>query len=119
MLDVEIQILDPGLRSAVGDLELHWPDFRPLRAMLALRLGVERKAASLGLVRPRPRDIDSLEVRVCTLSTQSTHVGLHDEQSVLNGLSTWNIDQHNLARPHQVEPLAINILQVRVASGGC
>ena len=68
---------------------------------------------------PRSGNVELLEVHVRALSTQAARIGLHAKQGVLSGRTTRYVYQNMLARLHQVEPLAMNVLQVGVANGGC
>mmetsp|Transcript_64794 Transcript_64794/g.168540 ORF Transcript_64794/g.168540 Transcript_64794/m.168540 type:complete len:222 (-) Transcript_64794:174-839(-) len=118
MLHEQVQVADPRIREPVDNFELNRPEFVPPRARLALRQGVVEEPAALGLVRPCPSDVHLLEVHVGAVSAQSTRVGLHGEQRVLADAAARYVDKHDLAWPHQVEPLAVDVLHVRIADGG-
>mmetsp|Transcript_41906 Transcript_41906/g.116899 ORF Transcript_41906/g.116899 Transcript_41906/m.116899 type:complete len:287 (-) Transcript_41906:107-967(-) len=117
MLHEQVQVADPRIREPVDNFELNRPEFVPPRARLALRQGVVEEPAALGLVRPCPSDVHLLEVHVGAVSAQSTRVGLHGEQRVLADAAARYVDKHDLAWPHQVEPLAVHILQMWIANG--
>jgi hypothetical protein len=51
------------------------------------------------------------------LSTQAARIGLHTKQGIFSTHSTRDVDQDMLARLHQVEALAMDVLQVGVADG--
>jgi len=82
-------------------------------------LGVVVKAACLFRtpIRPRPRDVDLLEVHVRALSTQNLRIGLHAKECFFRMLSTRDVNQNMFAWLHQVEPLTMNILKVGIADG--
>merc|ERR1740120_343333 len=77
----------------------------------------EAKTARLLLLCPRPRDVQLLEVDVGALSTKTLRLRLYAKQRFLKACLPWNVDQGMHASPHQVEPLTVDVLQMRIASG--
>eukprot|EP00959_Pyramimonas_sp_CCMP1952_P385782 8085258-Pyramimonas_sp.AAC.1 len=51
------------------------------------------------------------------MPTQSARVGLQPKQCAVSAHSTRDVYQNVNARLHQIEPLAMNVLEVGVASG--
>merc|ERR1719188_2873419 len=115
--DVEVQVPGALLRATVGHLHVDLSKVFPLRCRFAHVPRAEMETAHRLRIHPRPRDVQLLEVHVRALSTQSTRVGHYTKQCVVNTLTPWNVNQNLLARPHQVEPFAEDVLQMRVACG--
>jgi len=117
VLDVKVQVIGALFRAPIGNFELHLPELYPSRLFVKLAPSLETETAAVFRLRPRPCDIQLLEVQICALSTQSTCVSLYTKQRVLGTLSLGNLNQDELTRPHQVEPLTMDILQMRIAGG--
>jgi len=64
---------------------------------------------------PSPCDVQGLEVHVRALLAQPIRLGHHAEQG--GRLPAGDVYQDVPARPHQVEALAVHVLQVGVANG--
>jgi len=116
VLDVKVQVLDALIRGPIGNFDLNLPELDPHRLLVDLAASLETEASSLRRLRPRPCDIQLLEVQICALPTQSARVSLHTKKCVLGTLSFRYLDQDELARPHQVETLTVHVLQMRIAS---
>jgi len=117
VLNVKIQVLDALIRDPIGNFDLHLPELDPHRLLVGLAASLEAEASRVRRLRPRPRDIQFLEVQICALSTQSTRVSLYTEQRVLGELFLGDLNQDVFTRPHQVEPLTMHVLQMRIAGG--
>mmetsp|Transcript_125393 Transcript_125393/g.340507 ORF Transcript_125393/g.340507 Transcript_125393/m.340507 type:complete len:329 (+) Transcript_125393:457-1443(+) len=118
VFDEDVQVLNPRLRAPEDDFDLQRPEICPFRHLVALNaFGVEGETPGLQLVRPYPCDVHFLEIRVGTRSTMATRVCFYRKQRVLHAPTTWDVDQCNLTRRHQVEPFTVDVLQVRIASG--
>merc|ERR1719203_2271413 len=88
-----------------------------LHAASPLRCAVTIPSMLLRLC-PRSCDVQFPEVHIRTLSTQVARFRLHVQQRMFGALSTRDADQDVLARLHQIEALAVNVLQVGIANGG-
>merc|ERR1719277_2119136 len=106
-------------RVPVGDLQLYMPEADPMGPLAAHVLGVVAKAPRLLRCRLHPSSchIDFLEIHIRALSTHHFRVGLHAKKCFVSTLSTRDVYQNMLAWLHQIETLAMNVLQVGVASG--
>jgi hypothetical protein len=80
-------------------------------------LSVVAKTAGLFGIRPRPCDVQFLEIHVSALSTHRLRLRVYTKQRVLRILPR-NLDQKVLAWPHQIERLTVYILQMRIARSG-
>mmetsp|Transcript_55200 Transcript_55200/g.153913 ORF Transcript_55200/g.153913 Transcript_55200/m.153913 type:complete len:242 (-) Transcript_55200:942-1667(-) len=99
----------------MDNLQLHLPELLPLHRSVDHVLRSEAETpVLLRPLHPRPRDVQFLEIHVCASCTHVLCIGLYLKQRVLGERPTRNIDQNVLTRPHQVEPLTIDVLQVRI-----
>jgi len=118
VLDVKVQVVDALIRAPISNFDLHLPELHPFRLSVELAQSLEAEPAGILRLRPDPCDIQLLEVQICALPTQSTCVSLYTKQRASGKLSLWNLNQDEFARPHQVEPLTVHVLQVWIAGGG-
>mmetsp|Transcript_83572 Transcript_83572/g.218299 ORF Transcript_83572/g.218299 Transcript_83572/m.218299 type:complete len:215 (-) Transcript_83572:259-903(-) len=117
-LDVKIQVFHTLVRAAAYDLQLHRAKLRPaghLESRAVHLLGAEEKSACPHLVGPRPCDVQRLEIQFPTMCAQLARIRHDGEQRVVAGLSARDLDQNGLARPPQIKPFAVDVLQMRVA----
>ena len=115
VLDIEIQVFDALLRAPLGNLQLHILEALPTRFAVKA-LSVVMESAGLLRFRPRPCNVQLLEVHISALSTHSLRHRIYTKQGVLRALA-WNLNEKVLAWLHQVESLTMYILQVRVTRG--
>mmetsp|Transcript_70858 Transcript_70858/g.191534 ORF Transcript_70858/g.191534 Transcript_70858/m.191534 type:complete len:274 (-) Transcript_70858:377-1198(-) len=105
----------------MGHLHLYLLELDPGWSFIMHPLSLEAEPhppSVILLLHPGPRDVDLLEVHVCALGAQPPRRGLHAEQRLLDTPPPRHVNQHVVAGPHQVKPLAEDVLQVRVAGGG-
>mmetsp|Transcript_30946 Transcript_30946/g.70078 ORF Transcript_30946/g.70078 Transcript_30946/m.70078 type:complete len:286 (-) Transcript_30946:38-895(-) len=114
VLRVNVEVADPLQRMSVSDFEVHPPKLHPLGILRDGLCCAVPETASLLCLRPLPRKVQLLEVHVGTLSTQPLRLCLHMEQRVLEACLPWDVYQGVPAWHHQVEPLTIDVLQVRI-----
>jgi len=74
VLDVKVQVLDALIRAPISNFDLHLTELYPTRFLVELAPSLETKTAGVFRLRPRPCDIQFLEIQVCALSTQPTCV---------------------------------------------
>jgi len=117
MLDVEIQVQGALLCTSMHDLQLEPTETDPFWSLLDITLRFVVVPSGLFRLCPSPCHVQPLEVHIRALPTQSLRLGLHVEQRVPGGLPTGNVNQNVPARLHHVEPLAVDILQMGIASG--
>jgi hypothetical protein len=99
------------------DFQLDLAEGNPFRTLgIMLRYAVVVASGLLCLC-PRPGNVELLEVHVRALSTQPARIGLHAKHGVFSTHSTRDVYQNVLARLQQVEPLAMDVLQVGIADG--
>jgi len=109
MLDVNIQVLDPLPRAPMSHLYIYLPNMFPLRCSVAHIQGVKVKTARPRSLYPHPCHVQFSEVQVCALHTHLHRFSLYMKQGSLSALPLWNVDQCVLARPPQVETLAVDV----------
>jgi hypothetical protein len=89
-----------------------------MRTSLADIVSTEAETACPLRLRPRPSDVQLLEIYVSALSIQSLRLRLYTKQRSLNAvLLPRDVYQSVPAGLHQVEPLTVDVLQVRIANG--
>mmetsp|Transcript_24754 Transcript_24754/g.64630 ORF Transcript_24754/g.64630 Transcript_24754/m.64630 type:complete len:463 (+) Transcript_24754:186-1574(+) len=117
--DVQVQVPDALCGVAVRDLQAHLPEAQPLRPRPAGVPGAEAEPARLLRLRPRAGDVQLLEVELGARPAQPLRLRLHAEQCGLDAARLpGDVDQDVLAGFHQVEPLAVEVLEVGIAGGG-
>merc|ERR1719356_692958 len=86
--------------------------------MLAINsIRTEHDAAGLPDLYPRPREVQLLEIHVRAFPTHLLCICLDTKQRAFDARALWDVKQHVPARQHQIEPLAVDVLQVWVSRG--
>mmetsp|Transcript_61645 Transcript_61645/g.172187 ORF Transcript_61645/g.172187 Transcript_61645/m.172187 type:complete len:200 (-) Transcript_61645:348-947(-) len=117
VLHKEVQIRGASVGVCIDDLQPDLAHCEPLTAAAALALRSEAVPPRPLRVGPKSRDIHFREVDILALSALSARHGRHPKQCVLGVRLARDVYQHVLAGHHQVEPLAMDILQVRIPNG--
>merc|ERR1719382_1031847 len=116
MLDVEIQVSDSLLRVSMDGLDLNSMEIHPFG--LCSTVGVvcpEHEATGPQSTWPLSGHVDAREVRVRTEAAHLLRNCLNVEQGVFKALPPRDMNQHMLARLHQIKPLSMKVLQVGIA----
>jgi len=116
MLHVQIQVLEATLGMSMNDLQFNRVEGNPFWMLDGRLRYTVMISSSLLFLCPRPCDVQGLEIHI-RAATQPVCDGLHAEHCIYSALSFRDVYQEMLARLHQVELLAMNVLQVRIANG--
>ena len=84
--------------------QLDPPEMHPLRA----RLGIDGELQAAAHVHPLPRDIDVLEIQVCTSITKALGIRSHVKVRGLRARALWNVEQDMKASLAKVKALNYN-----------
>jgi len=110
MFDVKVQVHNTTLRTSMNDFQLNLTEGCPFWGRVGGVCRSIRVTSSLPGHRPRPRNVQALEVDLLTALTQSMRIGHHAEQCAVSALPARDIYEHMSAWLHQIEPLTMNIL---------
>ena len=120
VLGINVEVADARKVLSMYHLQVHSPETHPCSFLLTSNIiGMELKDAIMPAVYPSPRDVDVLEIHVSTLRAQALHLCLNAKQDVRGICASRNVEKDMPASPHQVEPLAVDVLQVRIPLCGC